>query len=391
MDTSKEKEKNGVSDNNKLGYEKLRFGGSTLDKECEKSNEKFGRFGYNQDTLKCDFMPTGNATYFVTPRVFFFALESAVPCFLILIGYVVILMQVYSSKSFFTGNNSITSATLMSMCLRRSKTTRLIMLLLTLYLVCVIPVCIYNVVIHESELGETKNQIIGIALYCLYWIQYAANNFIYVVSNEKFRNVYRQFFSMILCRDIPSPCTAKYLRMHNDRTCRIQTIMTTRQHQKMRIRTPSEMTIDGYSTRDSLVKSQTQISILSISLNIAITREFPILLLPETHLTTICSTEKTNLGCYEKDKLSSLSQGSYFKTFKLLVGCHIWYENQTCWLSYLVRESDLLVVIFGTRIRLIGCHIWYENQTCWLSYLVREPDLLVVIFGTRTRLVGCHI
>lgn len=203
------------------------------------------------------------------------------------------------------------------MCLRRSKTTRLIMLLLTLYLVCVIPVCIYNVVIHESELGETKNQIIGIALYCLYWIQYAANNFIYVVSNEKFRNVYRQFFSMILCRDIPSPCTAKYLRMHNDRTCRIQTIMTTRQHQKMRIRTPSEMTIDGYSTRDSLVKSQTQISILSISLNIAITREFPILLLPEAHLTTICSTEKTNLGCYEKDKLSSLSQGSYFKSFKL--------------------------------------------------------------------------
>lgn len=202
----------------------------------------------------------------------------------------------------------------MSMCLRRSKTTRLIMLLLTLYLVCVIPVCIYNVVIHESELGETRNQIIGIALYCLYWVQYAANNFIYVVSNEKFRNVYRQFFSMLLCRDIPSPCRSKYLQIQTDRTCRIQTIMT-REHQKMRIRTPSEMTIDGFSTSNSLMKSQTQISILAISLNIAATTEFPILVLPEAHLTTICSTDRTNLVCCEKNKLS-LSHSSCFKTFK---------------------------------------------------------------------------
>ncbi|RXG74026.1 hypothetical protein Avbf_00885, partial [Armadillidium vulgare] len=209
--------------------------------------EKFGRFGYNQNTLKCDFMPTGNASYLITPRVFFFGLQSTVPISFIIIGYFVILMQVYSSNRFITGYKSITT-TVKSMCIRKNKTTRLIIVILTLFLVCIIPKCIYNVAIHDSEFGEKRNKKIGIAVYCLYFVHYVANNFIYVVRNEKFRNIYHQFFCMILCREIPSPSTAICLGIYNNRTCRIQTIMTTREHPKMRIRAPSEMTIDGFST-----------------------------------------------------------------------------------------------------------------------------------------------
>ncbi|KAL7634084.1 UNVERIFIED_CONTAM: hypothetical protein RMT77_015412 [Armadillidium vulgare] len=272
--------------------------------------EKFGRFGYNQNTLRCDFMPTGNASYLITPRVFFFGLQSTVPISFIIIGYFVILMQVYSSNRFITGYKSITT-TVKSMCIRKNKTTRLIIVMLTLFLVCVIPKCIYNVAIREDEFGEKKNQKIGIAMYCLCFVHYVANNFIYVISNEKYRNIYRQFFCMILCRDIPSPSTAISLRIPNSRTCRIQTIMAIREHPEMRNRASSEMTIDGFSTRDFLKRSQTQINILSINLNIINSRELPILVYPEAHLTT----EKTNLVCYDKIKFSSLSRGSYLKLY----------------------------------------------------------------------------
>lgn len=203
------------------------------------------------------------------------------------------------------------TTTVKSMCIRKNKTTRLIIVILTLFLVCVIPKCIYNVAIHDSEFGEKRNKKIGIAVYCLYFVHYVANNFIYVVSNEKFRNIYHQFFCMILCREIPSPSTAICLGIYNNRTCRIQTIMTPREHPKMRIRAPSEMTIDGFSTRDFYKKSQAKINILSINLNIINSRELPILVYPEAHLTT----EKTNLVCYEKNKFSSLSRGSYLKLY----------------------------------------------------------------------------
>lgn len=61
--------------------------------------QNFGTFGYNARFVKCDFIEEEESWTGISPRFVFFALESAVPCFLILIGYLVILCQVYSSSS----------------------------------------------------------------------------------------------------------------------------------------------------------------------------------------------------------------------------------------------------------------------------------------------------
>lgn len=86
--------------------------------------------------------------------------------------------------------------------LRRSRTTRMIVKLLFVYLVCVIPICVYNTV---SITDPPPAKEVGIVLYCIYWLQYCVNNFIYVVSNEKYRCAYCQFVSFILCQKISPP------------------------------------------------------------------------------------------------------------------------------------------------------------------------------------------
>ncbi|XP_042218880.1 G-protein coupled receptor moody-like [Homarus americanus] len=165
----------------------------------------FGTFGYNPDYVKCDFICSGIHSKWLSPRVMFFALESMVPCILILIGYIIILMQVYSSSNHILSLLRSRS-TQRTIALRRSRTTRVIVELLMVYLVCVIPICVYNISLGNKV---NKHKEVGIVLYCIYWLQYCINNFIYVVSNEKYRSAYCQFLSFLLCREIPRqlpPC-----------------------------------------------------------------------------------------------------------------------------------------------------------------------------------------
>nr|XP_053650580.1 neuropeptide CCHamide-1 receptor-like [Cherax quadricarinatus] len=160
---------------------------------------KFGKFSYNADYAKCDF--TFNRTQYgvFSPRNMFFMLESMIPCILIMIGYVVILVQVHTSSSHVLSFLRSRS-TQRSVSLRRSRTTRVIVKLLLVYLVCVIPVCVYNISLGD-DVSQKKE--LGIVLYCIYWFQYCINNFVYVVSNERYRNAYWQFLCFMLCREIP--------------------------------------------------------------------------------------------------------------------------------------------------------------------------------------------
>ncbi|XP_063586369.1 melatonin receptor type 1B-like [Penaeus indicus] len=158
----------------------------------------YGNFGYNSMTLKCDFM---NSTNGANPRVLFFTMETAIPCILIFIGNNFILVQVYSNNKRIL--SVMGSHTFQQAQLRRSRTTKVIVRLLIVFLVCVIPICFYNVIFikDDATLRETIPEL-GIVLYCIYFLQYCINNFIYVVCFEKFRCAYYQFLCFILCRKV---------------------------------------------------------------------------------------------------------------------------------------------------------------------------------------------
>ncbi|XP_037783793.1 G-protein coupled receptor moody-like [Penaeus monodon] len=196
----------------------------------------YGNFGYNNMTLKCDFIDTNGAN----PRILFFTMETAIPCILIFIGNKFILVLVYSNNRRILsvmGSHAFQQAQL-----RRSRTTRVIVRLLIVFLVCVIPICLYNVIFARDNvsLHETVPEI-GIVLYCIYFLQYCINNFIYVVCFEKYRCAYYQFLCFILCRKVKPVTPVKTLPLRpSDQVYTISSPHGLQVPEKMLPRTPSE-------------------------------------------------------------------------------------------------------------------------------------------------------
>ncbi|XP_047741477.1 allatostatin-A receptor-like [Hyalella azteca] len=58
----------------------------------------FGKFGYNVDTIKCDFVSSEGQSFGM--RDFFFLMEAPIPCALILVGYIAIIVRIKSSTRF---------------------------------------------------------------------------------------------------------------------------------------------------------------------------------------------------------------------------------------------------------------------------------------------------
>ena len=122
--------------------------------------------------------------------------------------------------------------------IRRSRTTGVIVRLLFVYLVCVIPICVFNLC-EAPNPGVHKDA--GIVVYCLYWLQYCINNFIYVVSNGRYRRAYLQFLCWITCRRVPYPSIP--YTVGRPQRCQIYTVPTSINFQEdydSRFRTPSE-------------------------------------------------------------------------------------------------------------------------------------------------------
>ncbi|XP_047741443.1 uncharacterized protein LOC125179474 [Hyalella azteca] len=161
----------------------------------------FGKFGYNVDTIKCDFVSSEGQSFGM--RDFFFLMEAPIPCALILVGYIAIIVRIKSSTRFMKKFG--TSESRMKIAMRNSKTTGMCFRLIIVYLVCVGTVCVWNVAVPEEELGKPCNQIIGIYIYCFYWIQYAANNFIYAQSMPRYSKAAKQLLHAL------TPC---YFRPH---------------------------------------------------------------------------------------------------------------------------------------------------------------------------------
>ncbi len=56
------------------------------------------------------------------------------------------------------------------------------------FVICVGPITVWNVM-DTSE----RNPNIGLSLYCIYWIQYTLNFFIYAFQSAQFRQAYKDF------------------------------------------------------------------------------------------------------------------------------------------------------------------------------------------------------
>ncbi|XP_047470555.1 uncharacterized protein LOC125026287 [Penaeus chinensis] len=80
------------------------------------------------------------------------------------------------------------------------KSSALVLTLLLLFLVCVIPICIHNLFLGNTE--DTIRIPAGNILYMIYWLQYAINFILYTAISANFRSAYRRFFSLFFpsCR-----------------------------------------------------------------------------------------------------------------------------------------------------------------------------------------------
>ena len=83
--------------------------------------------------------------------------------------------------------------------MRKALTKREIRTTWTLFLVCfcyflfVMPIALVNIIDKKSN-----NPQLHLALFCLYWLQYSLNFFIYAARSEQYRKAYSYFIWKVL-------------------------------------------------------------------------------------------------------------------------------------------------------------------------------------------------
>ncbi|XP_042218860.1 protein trapped in endoderm-1-like isoform X1 [Homarus americanus] len=145
-----------------------------------------GHFAYDRSSFKCDLSNT-------SARVYFYCLQSLLPCILMLTGCCSIICQVRrnTTKLLAAGMHK---DLVTRRCRAMMRSTALLLALLLLFLFCVIPICVHNV---ETLLTGQINIPLNIAIYMLYWVQYGVNFFVYAAVNPRFRKACKQFFSIM--------------------------------------------------------------------------------------------------------------------------------------------------------------------------------------------------
>ncbi|XP_050710975.1 mucin-5AC-like isoform X1 [Eriocheir sinensis] len=145
-----------------------------------------GMCDYDCESHKCDMMS-------LEWRIYFFAMESVLPCGLMLTGCCSIIFQIWMNTRKLRAAGmppELASQRFRSMM----KSTVLLLMLLFLFLACVIPMCAYSV---DSLFSERKIQL-GIAIFMIYWTQYGVNFIVYAASNENYRTAYKQFLMLLV-------------------------------------------------------------------------------------------------------------------------------------------------------------------------------------------------
>ncbi|XP_037784545.1 protein trapped in endoderm-1-like [Penaeus monodon] len=142
-------------------------------------------FNYDEDTYKCDITNK-------TARMAFYAVESWVPCGLMLTGCFSIICQLWMHMKKLK-NAGMAKEITEKRCRDMFKSTVLVLSLLLLFLVCVIPICVYNIKLIMEEDLVSYDVPLGIFIFMIYWIQYGVNYLVYAAINANYRKAYKQF------------------------------------------------------------------------------------------------------------------------------------------------------------------------------------------------------
>ncbi|XP_047471199.1 protein trapped in endoderm-1-like [Penaeus chinensis] len=143
-----------------------------------------GNFEYNTDGFKCD-MQEGNS------KLYFHTLETLLPCCLMVVGCCSIIIQIWKNKRKLRASG-MHPALVEKRSRDAWRSTALLLGLLLLFLVCVIPNAVYNVISFYPEL---VNSAVGVGIYAFYWTQYGVNFLVYAASNKNYRRAYVHLFS----------------------------------------------------------------------------------------------------------------------------------------------------------------------------------------------------
>ncbi|XP_042894125.1 protein trapped in endoderm-1-like [Penaeus japonicus] len=159
-------------------------GSITLQLAIVKSN-----FDYDPNTFKCDIVNKAAG-------MAFYAVETWVPCGLMLTGCFSIVCQLWKHMKKLK-NAGMAEDITEKRCKDMVKSTILVLSLLLLFLVCVIPICVYNIkVIMEKDI-DSYDVPLGIFIFMIYWIQYGVNYLVYAAINANYRRAYKQFIQAI--------------------------------------------------------------------------------------------------------------------------------------------------------------------------------------------------
>lgn len=145
-----------------------------------------GHFSYERRTYKCDMTEP-------SAQVYFYSLQSLVPCGLMLTGCCSIILQVrrHTSRLLAAG---MPEGLVSVRCRSMVRSTALLLALLLLFLASVIPVCVYNI---ETLVKDEVDVPVNIAIYMIYWIPYGLNFLVYAAINHKYRTAYHQLLSFL--------------------------------------------------------------------------------------------------------------------------------------------------------------------------------------------------
>ncbi|XP_069980064.1 melatonin receptor type 1B-B-like [Penaeus vannamei] len=150
-----------------------------------------GGYGYSCENFKCDIT---NGVL----KTIFYTIQSLLPCFMMFTGCVGLLYQLRKYTKEMENMKMVSNVSRK----RLVKSSILVLSLLLLFLVCVVPICIHNLIPKDVVSPEVHIPA-GLFLYKIYYLQYAINFMLYNIMSANFRSAYRRFFSLFF----PSCCS----------------------------------------------------------------------------------------------------------------------------------------------------------------------------------------
>ncbi|XP_068245112.1 protein trapped in endoderm-1-like [Palaemon carinicauda] len=144
---------------------------------------------YDEESHKCDLKRD--------LRYIFYSLESLLPCVLIIFGYCSIFYRIWSRLRCLR-KRGLSEEFINRRYKEMMRAVSLALALLLLFLICVVPICLYETVINVTEVPPGKY---GIFFHMVYWSMYSLNVHLYSFRNKNFKEAYKNFIVGLITQE----------------------------------------------------------------------------------------------------------------------------------------------------------------------------------------------